>query len=113
MPIMSSRQTAEAGEWVTVFETNTDYEAEMVRDRLVDSDIPAVLLTRRDHAFQLTVGSLAAVIVRVPQARLVDARAVLDADPIGDRELTRIALAADPNIPFEEPAPLEPPTKPE
>lgn len=94
------------GAWVTVFETGTDYEAEIVRDRLVDSGVPAVILTRRDHAFQLTVGSLAAVMVRVPETRSADARSILDAEPIGDLELTRIALAADPNRPSDEsPAP--------
>ena len=111
MTAVNELQPVEAGGWVTVFETGTDYEAEIVRDRLVDSDIPAVILTRRDHAFQLTVGALAAVMVRVPHARSAEARAILDADPIGDHELTRIALAADPNRPFEEPGPIKPRTK--
>ena len=52
--------------WVTIFTSGTDYEADLVRDRLDDRGIPAVVLTQRDHAFNLTVGDLAAVRVMVP-----------------------------------------------
>ncbi|PSQ90236.1 MAG: hypothetical protein BRD30_05010 [Bacteroidetes bacterium QH_2_63_10] len=53
-------------DWVSVFRTSTDYEADLVRDRLDDGGIPAVVLTQRDHAFNLTVGDLASVHVMVP-----------------------------------------------
>ena len=37
--------------WVAVFNTSTDYEADLVRDRLDAAGVPAVVLTQRDHAF--------------------------------------------------------------
>lgn len=83
--------------WEVVFETNTDYEAEIVRDRLDDAGLRAVVDTKRDHAFFLTVGDLARVLVRVPQEELEAARAVLASKPVSDAELTRAALDADPD----------------
>lgn len=64
-------------DWVAIFTTNTDYEADMVRDRLDSNDIPAVVLTQRDHAFNLTVGDLAEVYVMVHPDYEDDARSLL------------------------------------
>lgn len=85
--------------WVSVHRSGTDYEADLVRDRLDDSGIPAVVLTQRDHAFNLTVGEMAPVHVLVPPEQVSAARAVLDSEPFTDEELERIALAADPESP--------------
>jgi hypothetical protein len=86
-------------DWVAVFTSGTDYEADIVRDRLDDSGIPAVVLTKRDHAFNLTVGDLASVSVMVPPDRLDEALAILDSLPFTDRELDEAALSADPISP--------------
>ena len=82
--------------WISVFRSGTDYEADIVRDRLIDSDIPAVVLAHRDHAFNLTFGDMATVRVMVPPDRLVEARELLLSEPLSDEELARIALAANP-----------------
>jgi len=83
--------------WEVVFESNTDYEAEIVRDRLDDAGLRAVIDTKRDHAFFLTVGDLARVLVLVPQEEVEAARAILSSRPVSDAELTRAALNADPD----------------
>lgn len=83
-------------DWVVVHRTGTDYEADMVRDRLDDAGIPAVVFTQRDHAFNLTVGDLAAVNVMVPPDQLERARALLESEPLSDAELDDAALSADP-----------------
>ena len=85
--------------WVSVFRSGTDYEADLVRDRLDDSGIPAVVLTQRDHAFNLTHGDLAQVHVFVPEGQVEAVRHVLESEPFSDAELTAISLAADPNAP--------------
>jgi len=85
--------------WSVVFETGTDYEADLVRHRLDDAGVPSVVLTQRDHAFNLTVGYLAPVLVLVPPDRVADARSVLTSEPFSDEELSRIAMAADPDAP--------------
>ena len=85
--------------WVSVFKSGTDYEADLVRSRLDDSGIPAVALTQRDHAFNLTVGDLARVNVLVPPEREAEARAILAEAPLRGRELDEAALAADPHAP--------------
>jgi hypothetical protein len=85
-------------DWVSIFRTGTDYEADLVRDRLDDSGIPAVVLTQRDHAFNLTVGDLAAVHVMVPPDRADEAVDLL-AQRLDDDALEEAALGADPEAP--------------
>jgi len=87
-----------AEEWVSVFRTGTDYEADLVRDRLDDSGIPAVVLTKRDHAFNLNVGDLALVHVMVPPDRADEAVSLLE-EELTTEELEEAALGADPDAP--------------
>lgn len=84
--------------WVSIFRTGTDYEADLVRDRLDDSGIPAVVLTQRDHAFNFTVGDLASVHVMVPPNRADEAVSLLE-QRLDDDELEAAALGADPDAP--------------
>lgn len=85
-------------DWVSIFRTGTDYEADLVRDRLDDSGIPAVVLTQRDHAFNLTVGDLASVHVMVPPDRADEAVNLLE-QRLDEDELEEAALGADPDAP--------------
>lgn len=85
--------------WVVIFRTGTDYEADLVRDRLDDSGIPAVVLTQRDHAFNLTVGDLATVNVLVPPEYADAAAELLETLPLSDAELNEAALSSDPSSP--------------
>jgi hypothetical protein len=86
-------------DWVTVYTTGTDYEADLVRDRLDDSDIPAVVLTQRDHAFNLNVGDLSAVRVMVPPDHAEAAVELIQSEIVSDEELEEAALRSDPNAP--------------
>ena len=86
-------------DWMVVFQSGTDYEADIVRDRLDDAGIPAVVLTQRDHAFNLNVGDLSAVNVLVPPTKLDQARALLQSQPFSEEELDQAALGADPQAP--------------
>lgn len=83
--------------WHVVHKGGTDYEADMIRDRLDDAGIPAVVLTQRDHAFNLNVGDLAPVSVLVPAEREAEARRLLASAPLSDSELEAAAMAADPD----------------
>ncbi len=86
--------------WVSIFRSGTDYEADLVRDRLDDAGIPAVVLTQRDHAFNLTlVDGFAQVHVMVPKDQVEAARHILESEPLSDEELEAAALAADPDAP--------------
>lgn len=80
--------------WIVVFESGTDYEADLVRDRLDDAGIPAVILTQRDHAFNLTIGDLAQVRVLVPSQHVEAATGLLTSTPLSDEELEQAALSA-------------------
>ena len=81
--------------WISVFESSTDFEADLVRDRLDEEEIAAVVLTQRDHAFNLTVGDLAPVHVMVRPEDEQAARALLDSVQLTDEELEAAAMAAD------------------
>lgn len=83
-------------EWVAVLNTSTDYEADLVRDRLDAAGVAAVVLTQRDHSFNLNVGDLAPVRVMVKPEDVGAAQEVINQRPFTDAELTEAALNADP-----------------
>lgn len=81
-------------DWIAALQTNTDFEADLVRDRLDDAGIPAVVLTQRDHAFNLNVGDLSPVHVMVPPDRIEEARHVIADVSFTDEELEEAAMSA-------------------
>lgn len=86
-------------EWIAVYTSSTDYEADLVRDRLDNADIPAVVLTQRDHAFNVNVGDLSPVHVMVPPEHEATAQRVLEEASFTDEELTAAAMAANDEAP--------------
>lgn len=97
--------------WSSVFECSTDFEADLVRDRLDEAGLAAVVLTQRDHSFNLNVGDLSPVHVMVPPADEARARELLAEAPISDAELEEAAMSADVMAPdahsFEDEAALD------
>ena len=83
-------------DWIVVFTTGTDYEADLVRDRLDDAGLKAVVLTQRDHAFNLNVGDLSSVHVLTPPEEASKAYSILR-ENVTDKELEDAALAARPD----------------
>ena len=81
--------------WVSVFECSTDFEADLVRDRLDEAGIAAVVLTQRDHSFNLNVGDLSPVHVMVQPGQEAEARDVIDDVAFTDEELEQAAMDAD------------------
>jgi|GEM_PF-394462 len=81
--------------WVSAFQCSTDFEADMVRDRLDEAGIAAVVLTQRDHSFNLNVGDLSSVHVMVPPEAADAARALLAEAALSDADLEAAAMAAD------------------
>ncbi|MFN3597166.1 MAG: putative signal transducing protein [Rubricoccaceae bacterium] len=90
---MSTAPTYEG--WIAVFTASTDYEADLVRDRLDEAGLPAVVLTHRDHAFNLNVGDLASARVMVPPQHETAARELLAQPPVSEADLEAAALSAD------------------
>ena len=107
----SDREARTYEGWSSVFECSTDFEADLVRDRLDESGVAAVVLTQRDHSFNLNVGDLAPVHVMVPPADEARALEILAEAPISDAELEEAAMAADVMAPdahsFENEAALD------
>ena len=92
--------------WKAIYTTTLDYDANLVCERLRASGIPAAVMNKRDHAYNLTLGDLARIKVMVPADRVDEARALLAQNTFSDQELTAAALAANPfgeDIPELEP----------
>src|SRR5690625_57920 len=87
------------GEGVVDYRTGTDYEADMVRERLEDDGCPAVVLTQRDHASYLNFGDRSRVNVIVPPSREQDALRILESAPFTDAELDEASRVAAINAP--------------
>ena len=85
--------------WVPVFAATTDYEADIVRDRLGAEGIPAAVHSQRDHVFNLTTGDMARVRVMVPPEHAEAARALAEAPPISAADLEAQAMGADASAP--------------
>ena len=82
--------------WLEVFQTGIDYEADLVRDRLDDAGLEAVIMRKKDQAFSLTHGSMSRIYVLVPPHHEEEALSILSSETVSDDELTAAALAADP-----------------
>ena len=88
--------------WRTVYVTGVDYEANLTASRLRSEGIEAVVMTKRDSAFSLSVGDLAKIFVLVPPHEEVRAKQILLTQPFSDSELGEIAEAADPFLGEDE-----------
>lgn len=91
----ASRSARTTEGWISVFECSTDFEADLVRDRLDEEGIAAVVFTQRDHSFNLNVGDLAAVHVMCKPEDEAAARESLAQPALSDSELEAAAMAAD------------------
>ena len=91
----ASREARTFEGWISVFECSTDFEADLVRDRLDEEGFAAVVFTQRDHSFNLNVGDLAAVHVMCRPEDEAAARAVVSQPAISDAELEAAAMSAD------------------
>ncbi len=87
--------------WVSVFSTGTDYEAELVHSRLADAGLAPVIHSKRDHAYNLNVGTMSMVHVMVAPEESENAHRVLASPPFSDAELEDMAMRADPDRPPE------------
>jgi len=92
--------------WVEVWQSGIDYEADLVRDRLDDAGIEAVIMKKKDRSFSLTHGSMSRILVMVPAEREQEALELLGSAVPSEDELTQAALAADP-------VDVQPPSSPE
>lgn len=65
-------------DWVCVFETAVEFEAEFMRGFLADADIPATILSKKDSVYSTNVGHLSLIYVYVPEANREEALALID-----------------------------------
>ena len=72
--------------WVTVYTTGTEYEAEMIAANLESAGIPARVYVQNDQMFVTTVGDLAVTRVMVPSETADEAKNYLVSFPMQDSE---------------------------
>lgn len=82
-------------DWVAVFETSTDVEAQMVRNYLLDKDVECQILSKRDSAYNLNVGEMALVYLYVPKVKEEKAKELLDEWNNGSVEIDEYTVEDD------------------
>ena len=75
-----------AFDWVTVYTTGTEYEAEMIAANLESAGIPARVYVQSDQMFVATFGDLAVTKVMVPVESADEAKAFIASFPMEESE---------------------------
>ncbi|MFX0135815.1 MAG: hypothetical protein ACFFDN_19385, partial [Candidatus Hodarchaeota archaeon] len=63
--------------WSSVYETNYDYNAEVIKEDLNNNNIPCIIDNRKDRSFQLSLGQLGGILVRVPFDYVLEAEKII------------------------------------
>lgn len=66
--MFSSPKPNKVEDWECIYETNTEYDAQLAKNYLENREIEASILSKRDSAFDVNVGDLALIYVYVPKA---------------------------------------------
>jgi hypothetical protein len=64
--------------WECVYETGTNYDAEMVKNYFADQGVDSQILSKRDSAYNMNVGQMSMVYVYVPKDQVKAAEKALD-----------------------------------
>jgi hypothetical protein len=64
--------------WVCVYETGTEYDAEMVKNYFADQEIESQILSKRDSSYNLNIGQMSMVYLYVPASLEKKAQKALD-----------------------------------
>ena len=82
MPLLNDPKPDNIQDWICVFETSIEFEAELVRSFLADADIPVQILSKKDTTYTTNIGNLSLIYVYVPQQHEQEAReAMASIDP--------------------------------
>jgi len=74
---MFGNQVSDINGWVCVYETGTEYDAELVKGFLDSRDIQCTILNKRDRAYNLNVGDMSNIWLYVPEDQVELARRAL------------------------------------
>lgn len=74
---MFGNQPSDINGWVSVYETGTEYDAELVKGFLDSRDIQCTILNKRDRAYNLNVGDMSHIWLYVPEDQVELARRAL------------------------------------
>lgn len=64
--------------WICIYETSTEYEAQLIKNYLTDREIDCNILSKHDSAFDLNVGDLSVIFLYVPQEMEKKAKEAID-----------------------------------
>lgn len=64
--------------WVCVYETGTEYDAQMVKGYFADQEIHSQILSKRDSAYNMNIGQMSMVYLYVPRELETRALKALD-----------------------------------
>jgi len=65
-------------DWECIYETTTEYDAQLAKNYLENREIKVSILSKRDSSFDVNVGDLALIYVYVPKDSVKDAKDAID-----------------------------------
>ncbi len=65
--MFSTPRPDEVEGWICVYKTNTDYDAQLAKSYLESREIECRVLSKRDSAFDLTVGEMSLIYLYAPK----------------------------------------------
>lgn len=74
--------------WICIYETNTEYEAQLIKSYLNSRDIDCNILSKHDSAFDLSVGDMSVIFLYVPQKMEKKAKEAIDEWQEGESDLS-------------------------
>lgn len=74
--------------WECIYKTNTDYDAQLAKSYLESREIECRVLSKRDSAFELSVGEMSLIYIYAPKDMAAKAKKAIDEWQEGLSELS-------------------------
>ncbi len=85
--MFSTPRPDEVEGWVCIYKTNTDYDAQLAKSYLESREIECRVLSKRDSAFDLTVGEMSLIYIYTPKDMAEEAEKAIEEWQEGHSEL--------------------------
>lgn len=85
--MFEKKEPDEVKDWVCIYETNTEYDANLAKNYLESREIDAYIISKRDSAFSLNVGEMALIYLYVTKDQETEAREAMHEWQSGESDL--------------------------
>jgi len=85
--MFSKKKPDDVENWVCVYETGTEYDANLAKNYLESREVDARIISKRDSAFDLNIGDMALIYLYVTQEQEKEAREAIREWQSGESDL--------------------------